>query len=163
LGGRQRIVRGTFIDYDIAIDSTVIESVPTPLLKSDLTLIPGAQLPNLPLQTAQFALDHIFNHGIEARYSVSTFSANNSKNLPAYNVSRLRLDVPAGPGRFTFTIDNLFDQYGNIRGLIGEGTPLALNAYAGASAYAPYIGASSTEQFGLPPRGLYLNYTATTR
>jgi hypothetical protein len=162
LGGRQRVARGTFIDYDFAIDSTVIESVPTALLKSDLTLIPGTQLPNLPLQTGEFALDHSFGHGIEARYSVQTFSANNSKNLPAYNVSRLRLDVPGGPGRFTLTIDNLFDQYGNIRGLIGEGVPLALNQYAGASAYMPFIGAASTEQFGLPPRSLYITYSLTT-
>ena len=163
LGGRQRVTRRTFIDYDYAIDSSAIVSVPTAVLKSNLTLIPGSQLPNLPLQTGEFAIDHTFAGGIEARYSVNTFSANNSKNLPAYNVSRLRLDVPAGLGRFTLTIDNLFNQYGDIRGLIDEGVPLPLNQFASTAAYAPYIGASSTELFGLPPRSLYVNYTLTTR
>jgi hypothetical protein len=163
LGGRQRIVRDTFFDYDVALDSTVLVSVPTAYLKSNLNIIPGSQLPNLPLQTGEFALDHRFGHGLEARYSVNLFSANNSKNLPAYNVSRLRVDIPGGAGRFTLTIDNLFNQYGNIEGLIGQGVPLALNGYAGAAAYAPYIGASATEQFGLPPRSLYLNFSLATR
>jgi len=40
--------------------------------------------------------------------------------------------------------------------------PLALNQYATASSYQPYIGASATEQFGLPARGFYINYGLTT-
>jgi hypothetical protein len=163
LTGRQRVNRSTFVDYDYSIDSTTIVSIPTAVLKSNLTLIPGAQLPNIPIQTLMFAVDHSFSRGFEARYTLNASAANNSKNLPAYNYSTLRFDTPAGAGRLTFTVDNLFNQYADIRGYIDEGVPLALNQYATAASYAPYIGASSTEHFGLPYRALYVNYTLSTR
>lgn len=38
-----------------------------------------------------------------------------------------------------------------------EGVPLPLNSYAQPSAYAPYVGANATEQFGLPFRTIYFS------
>ncbi len=162
LNGRQRVAPHTFFDYDYTIDSTDIVSIPTQVLKSNLTLVPGAQLPNLPLHTGSIALDQGFARGIEVRYTLDAFSANNSKNLPGYTISNLRLDVPVGTSRLTFSVQNLFNQYSFIEGMEGLGVPLALNQYATASSYQPYIGASATEQFGLPARGFYVNYGVTT-
>jgi len=162
LNGRQRIAQRTFFDYDYTIDSTDIVSIPTQVLKSNLTLVPGAQLPNLPLHTGSVALDQGFARGVEVRYTLDAFSANNSKNLPGYTLSSLRLDVPLGTSRVTFSVQNLFNQYSFIEGMEGLGVPLALNQYATASSYQPYIGASATEQFGLPARGFYINYGVTT-
>ncbi len=162
LSGRERVARRTFVDYDYTIDSTDITSIPTQVLKSNLTLIPGAQLPNLPLHTGSIALDQGFARGFEVRYTLDAFSANNSKNLPGYTISSLRLDVPIGTSRVTFSVQNLFNQYNFIEGMEGLGVPLALNQYATASSYQPYIGASATEQFGLPARGFYINYGLTT-
>jgi hypothetical protein len=56
------------------------------------------------------------------------------------------------------TITNLFNQNAFIEGLRGEGTPLALNAYATAASYAPLIGTSATEEFGLPYRQILFTY-----
>ncbi len=57
----------------------------------------------------------------------------------------------------TVTVLNAFNQWANIAGLRYQGVPLALNEYASPSAYAPYIGAAATEQFGLPYRTIYVN------
>lgn len=162
LSGRQRVARQTFFDYDYTIDSTDIVSIPTQVLKSNLTLVPGAQLPNLPLHTGSVALDQGFARGVEVRYTLDAFSANNSKNLPGYTISSLRLDLPVGTSRLTFSVQNLFNQDNFIEGMEGLGVPLALNQYATASSYQPYIGAAATERFGLPARGFYLNYGVST-
>jgi hypothetical protein len=83
--------------------------------------------------------------------------------LPAYDFSDLRLSAPLGRGTFTIAIDNLFNQWGFIEGLRYEGVPLALNAYAPASAYAPYTGAAATELFGLPSRSIFFSYELRSR
>jgi hypothetical protein len=86
-------------------------------------------------------------------------SANNTKNLPAYNFSNLTAGTPLGPGTFSATVSNLFNQNAFIEGLRYEGVPLALNQYATAADYAQYTGSNATEQFGLPYRAVYFNYT----
>jgi hypothetical protein len=163
LGGRQRLGRHTFVDYDWTLDSTVLASAPAQLLRANLTLIEGGQLPRLPLHTLSVALDQTFGHGIDLRYTLYTVSANNPKSLPAYDYSNVRINVPAGPGLFSVAVANLFNQYANILGLQYEGVPLALNSYATAASYAPYTGASATERFGLPYRSVYFNYAIRTR
>ncbi len=157
--GRQRVERNTYIDYDWTTDSTSIVSVPTPLLKSNLTLIPGSQLPNLPLHTLDLALDHTFGRALDLRYTFHGVSNNNTKNLPAYNFSELSASTPIGRGTFAATVTNLFNQNAFIEGLRYEGVPLALNQYATAADYAQYTGSAATEQFGLPYRMIFLNYT----
>ena len=161
--GRQRIERKTYIDYDWTTDSTSIISAPTALLKSNETLILGSQLPNLPLHTLDVSLDHTFAKALEVRYSLHAVSANNTKNLPAYNFSDLTAATPLGHGTFSATISNLFSQNAFIEGLRYEGVPLALNQYATAADYAQYTGANATEQFGLPYRMLFLNYSFQVR
>ncbi|HTV74196.1 MAG TPA: TonB-dependent receptor [Candidatus Acidoferrales bacterium] len=158
LNGREQIFAHTFIDYDWSLDSTVLVSAPAELLASNLTLVPGSQLAGLPLHTLAASLDQTFARGIEARYTIHAVSANNAKALPAYDYSDLRIDAPAGTGTISFAVSNLFNQNAFIAGLLHEGEPLALNQYASAADYAPYVGESATERFGLPYRALFLNY-----
>jgi hypothetical protein len=160
LNGRVQVLRRTFVDYDWSLDSTVLVSAPSQLLAANLTLIPGSQLPYLPLHTFAASLDHLFGVGVDARYTLHTVSAGNAKALPAYDYSDLSLTVPAGTGTVSFTVSNLFNQNAFIAGYLHEGEPLALNGYATAASYAPYVGAAATTRFGLPYRALFVNYTA---
>ncbi|MBV8355166.1 MAG: TonB-dependent receptor [Candidatus Eremiobacteraeota bacterium] len=159
LSGRQRLTRATFLDYDWSLDSTVLVSAPAPLLQSNLTLVPGSQLPSVPLHTLGAALEHVFPRGFDVRYGFHAVSANNTKNLPPYDFSDLRIGIPVRSAQLAVSIANLFNQYAFIQGYRYEGVPVALNAYATAASYAPVIGASATERFGLPARTLFLTLT----
>jgi hypothetical protein len=161
--GRQRFDKRTFIDYVWDLDSTVLKSVPTNFLQSNLTDIVGSQLPSLPLHTLTATLDHNFGRGIDARYTLHTVSVNNTKSLPAYNFSDLSVSAPVSSGTFAVSVSNLFSQYANIEGLRYQGVPLPLNQYATAADYAPYTGANATEWFGLPYRMIFVNYTFQTK
>jgi outer membrane receptor protein involved in Fe transport len=163
--GRARLHPQFFIDYDWATTSTALVSVPVTYLQSNLSIIPGSQLPRLPLHTLDIAFDGAFPHrnGVDVRYTLHTVSANNTKALPPYSFSDLRVLVPAGPGSFAVSVGNLFNQYAEVRGLENAGVPLALNQYATAASYAPYIGTASTEQFGLPYRSIFFEYALHLR
>jgi outer membrane receptor protein involved in Fe transport len=162
VSGRQRIDRRTFVDYDWITDSTVITSAPTALLEANLTLVPGAQLPHLPLHTADASVDRIIGRALDLRYTLHWVSSNNTKGLPAYSYSALRLSSPLGHGTLSVGVDNLFNQNAFVEGYLYEGVPLALNQYAAASAYGP-LGAAATERFGLPSRRVFMSYAWTVR
>ncbi|HTU83603.1 MAG TPA: TonB-dependent receptor, partial [Candidatus Acidoferrales bacterium] len=158
LSGRYRVSHQLYFDYDYALTSTILLGANTSLLQSNLTLIVDSQLPRLPLHTFNGSMDYTFGDGIDARYTLYTVSANNTKSLPAYDYSDLSAAYPFGHGFvITGTVLNLFNQWGSIAGLRYEGEPLPLNSYAKPSDYAQYIGAAATEQFGLPYRTLYFS------
>lgn len=161
--GRARIDRRTFVDYAWVLDSTAIVSAPLPLLQSNLKLIPGGQLPSLPLHTLDASLDRLIGRAFDARYTYHWVADNNTKRLPAYGSSDLRLSVPVARTLLSLEIDNVFNQDADPRGLLYEGEPYALNAYATPSAYVPYLGAAESERFGLPPRTFYLNASVRLR
>ncbi|HTU70553.1 MAG TPA: TonB-dependent receptor [Candidatus Baltobacteraceae bacterium] len=157
LSGRQRISLRLYIDYDWALTSSVLENAPPQYLEANLTSIVGSQIKGVPLHTANVAVDNTFGV-VDARYTIYTVSINNTKDLPAYDYSDLRLTTPISRNAtFTIAISNVFNQYANIAGLIGEGVPAPLNSYASVADYAPYIGKSATEWFGLPYRQVYFS------
>ena len=160
LDGRARISKSLYLDYDWAATSTMLMSAPAQLLQSNLTLIPGDQLPRLPLHTLDASLDKTFAGDIDVRYTLHTVSANNTKALPPYDFSDLAVSKQMTNGEITLAVSNVFDQDANVLGLRYEGVPLSLNGYAAAAAYAPVIGASATERFGLAPRQVFAGYTA---
>jgi hypothetical protein len=162
LGGRQRLAPNTFIDCDRTPDSTALISAPVQLLQANVTLIPGAQLAHLALHTFVGGLDQVLGQAVDLRYTIHTFSAGNTKSLPAYDYSDLRASVPLGHGLVCVTVSNLFNQWASIQGLRGEGVPLALNAYATPANYAPLVGNAAPEQFGLPYRAIFFNYALFT-
>ncbi len=158
LSGRWRADRRFYVDYDWALTSSVLKNAPQQLLESNLTDIIDSQIKGVPLHTASIALDGTVGI-VDTRYTLYTFSTNNTKNLPAYNYSNLQVSLPvAHLGTFTVAVFNLFNQWANIAGMIGEGVPAPLNGYAPASAYTPLIGTAATEQFGLPYRSIYFSF-----
>ncbi len=163
VSGRQRISRGTFFDYDYGTTSTVVRSASPQFYQNNLTIIQNAQLPRLPLQKFNIAADGTLTPRIDLRYTLHYVGANNTKRIGAYNYSDLRLSASGvGPGTFSASVFNLFNQDAFIEGYLDQGLPLALNQYATKASYAPYTGAGATEQFGLPYRQLYFTYTLLT-
>jgi outer membrane receptor for ferrienterochelin and colicin len=158
IDGRVRVSSRISLDYDYAVTSTMLTAADIQVLRSNPTYIVGAQLPHVPLQTSTVALDGLVGRGLEARYTLHGVGANNTKNLPAYNYSELTLAQRIGHSAITASVFNLFNQDASDVGLENLGVPLALNAFAAASAYAPYVGAAATEQFGLPSRMLSVTY-----
>ena len=164
LQGRQRFTPQFFIDYGYATNSSVPLNVPVDILQGNLTTVPGSQLPNIPLHKANFALDYAFAKIVEARTETYFVSANNPKNMPAYNYTNLIISVFTGQrGVFNVNVGNLFGQNVSSQGLIGEGYPHALNQFASPSDYTPLIGAAATEEFGLTPRTIEFIYSYKLR
>jgi hypothetical protein len=163
LGGRQRVNRALFFDYDWNLTSTALVSAPVNYLQQNLTSVIGSQLPRLPLHTFDFSADGQPERKLDVRYTLHVVGDNNTKRLGGYNYSDLRIAGAVGPGTFAVTVSNLWDQNAFIYGYLGQGEPLALNQYATKGSYAPYLGAAATEQFGLPYRALFLTYTLQAR
>jgi hypothetical protein len=159
LGGRQRVARGLFFDYDWNLTSTALVSAPVQYLQQNLTAVIGSQVPRLPLHTFDFSADGQPVPKLDVRYTLHAIGDNNTKRLSGYNYSDLRVAGTVGPGTFAVTVSNLWNQNAFIYGYLGQGEPLPLNQYATKASYAPYIGAAATEQFGLPYRALFLTYT----
>jgi hypothetical protein len=163
ISGRQRISPGTFVDYDYGTTSTVVRSASPQFYENNLTIIQDAQLPRLPLQKFNIAADGTLTPRIDLRYTLHYVGDNNTKRIGAYNYSDLRLSASGvGPGTFSASIFNLFNQDAFIAGFLNEGEPLALNQYATKADYAPYTGSGETEKFGLPYRQIYFTYTLLT-
>jgi outer membrane receptor for ferrienterochelin and colicin len=163
LNGRVRFGRGFFTDFDYAVTSTALVNGVTELLQKNLTSIPDAQLPRVPLQTLTVAFNALLTRRLEARFDVNTVSGDNTKALPAYNYSDITLTSAVGPGKLSLSVSNVFNQWSNNFSLENLGVPLALNQYATASSYGAQIGKSATEMLALQPRMLFVNYTVRVR
>jgi hypothetical protein len=140
----------------------VITSASPALLQANLALVPGAQLPHLPLHTLDASVDRLVGRAFDLRYTFHWISSNNTKGQPAYTYSALRLSSPLKNGTLSVGVDNLFNQNAFVEGLLSQGVPLALNQYASASAYGP-LGTAATERFGLPSRRVFVSYALTVR
>lgn len=161
--GRQRVTRNLFFDYGYSIENAVLKSADVVLLQNNPTYIVGAQLPGVPAHKWQVSADVTVGRNVDLRLTQYYVGANNSKNIGAYNYGELSANVPWGSGRFNVAVTNLWNQYAQWNGLIGYGLPLAMNHYATAAQYAPFIGAGATESYGIPPRQIYFAYTFLLR
>jgi hypothetical protein len=113
LDGRIRANSRLFADYDYAVTSTALVNGVTQLLQKNLSYVPDAQFPHIPLQTFTVALDALLTRTLEARFDFNTVSANNTKALPAYDYSDVVIAAPVGPGRLSFAVTNLFNEWSN--------------------------------------------------
>jgi hypothetical protein len=163
IDGRVRLTPRIFSDFDYAVTSTGLVSGVTQLLEKNLTYIPESQLPRVPLQTFTVALDALVTRTLEARADFNTVSSDNTKSLPAYDYTDVSVSAPLGPGKLSVSVSNLFNQWSDEFSLENLGVPLALNAYATSTSYAPQIGSAATEQLALQPRMLFVNYTLHVR
>jgi outer membrane receptor protein involved in Fe transport len=157
--GRERVTRKLFFDYDYSIETSVLKSADVLLLENNPTYIIGSQLPGVPAHKWQVAADATLGRNIDLRYTQYYVGVNNPKNTTAYNYGELSASIPFGEGRFNVAVSNVFNQFAQWNGLIGDGVPLALNKYATAADYAPFIGAGATESYGIPARQIYVSYT----
>lgn len=157
LTGRQRIVRPVYFDYDYATNAVQLVSAPAALVSKNSALIPGSQLPNVPLHQYNIGLNYEFVRGADARISYHHVSVNNTKNLGPYGFADLLVESAVGPGRLSIGVSNLFNNVNTFyEGNENLGVPLATNSYA-AGVPIP------REQFGLPFRQIDFTYTLTTR
>jgi outer membrane receptor for ferrienterochelin and colicin len=161
LNGRLRTTSKLFFDYDYSVESSSLKSADVTTLQNNLFVIPGSQLPGVPLHKGSFAADVAIGRNIDARLEQTWIAANNSKNSGAYNYGDFTLNIPVHNDRdsLALAVNNVFNQYTGFTGLIGHGYPLPLNQYATSGQYAPLIGAGATELFGLPCRQLFVSYT----
>jgi outer membrane receptor for ferrienterochelin and colicin len=160
--GRQRVTRQFFFDYEYSIETSKLQAADQLLLENNPTYILGAQLPGVPMHKWQLAADGTVGKNIDLRYTQYYVSVNNPKNAPAYNWGEFTASVPLGEGRFNVSLENVWNQFFQWNGLIGNGVPLALNHYATPGQYAPYVGAGATESYGIPSRQIYFAYTFHT-
>src|SRR5579885_1782323 len=161
INGRQRATRNLFFDYDYSVESSKLQAADVQVLQNNPTLIIGSQLPGVPLHKGQLGADYVFDNGVDVRLMQYYVGVNNAKNSHAYNYGDLEINVPVRKyGDFNVVVGNVFNQYQQYNGLIGHGVPLPLNQYASPAQYAPLIGASATELYGLPPRQIFFTYTA---
>lgn len=158
IAGRQRVMRHLFFDYDYSIETSVLQSAPLLLLEDNPAYIIGAQLPGVPAHKWQVAADGTIGK-VDVRVTQYYVGINNPKNTTAYNYGELTANFPFATSRVNVSVTNLWNQYAQWNGLIGEGVVLPLNKYATPSEYLPYIGAGATESFGVPPRQIYFAYT----
>lgn len=167
LTGRQRWTTRFFTDYSYDTQSSFLQSQEPSLINpadgGNLTLIPGSQVPNVPLHKYSYSFDYTFGRSLEARLDTYHYSINNSNNLPAYSYSNLTVSKPFGDSTVSVDFDNLFNQNADFRNMVGLGVPLPLNHFAQASDYQQYFGASATELFHLPYRTIEINYTTKIR
>ena len=167
LTGRQRFTPKFFVDYSYDTQSSVLESndpgLINPVDGGNLTFIPGAQLPNVPLHKESLGLDYTFARQMKARLDTYFISDNNANNLPAYNFSDFVVDAPIANSTVGISVDNVFNQNADYRNMVGLGQPLPLNHFATAADYQPYFGAQATELFHLPYRTIEVHYETKIR
>lgn len=156
-----RLTRTLVAKLDWSEESAVLRSAPPVLLAANLSLVPGGQLPAVPLHKASFGLDYRSRGGLEAGFTTFRVSTNNPANLPAYAYTNAQVGALVGPGRLRFLAYNLFNQQAGDRSLLGEGYPLALNAFAPSFAYAPFVGSAATTRYVLAPRRYEVYYQLT--
>ena len=169
LTGRQRFTQNFFMDYTYNTQSSILESsdpvLIDPAFGGSLFLIPGSQLPGVPLHKFSYAFDYTIARMVDVRLATYHVSANNSNNLPAYGYSNLEVAASKGQSTFGINVNNLFQSHADYRNSVGLGEPLPLNSHASAANgdYAQYFGAGATELFHLPFRTIEFNYSIKTR
>ncbi|MBV8643826.1 MAG: hypothetical protein JO225_07900, partial [Candidatus Eremiobacteraeota bacterium] len=162
LAGRVRANRHLFFDYDYSVESSFIRSLPDSVLANNLTIVPNAQLPTVPVHKYNAAVDYTLGRAIDLRLTDYYVGINNPKHSPAYSYANFQIGAPVGNHSVVnLAVDNVFNQNADIRGRLGLGVPLPLNQFA--TNYAPYIGQSATELYGLPFRQFLLSYTYKAR
>ena len=157
ISGRQRIIRPVYLEYDYATNAVQLRSAPPALLTTNGQLIVGSQLPNVPLHQYNVGINYEFVRNADLRLVYHHVSDNNTKNLGPYGYADLLITAPAGPGKFSVGVTNLFNNANTYyEGLENLGVPLATNNYASGVPLP-------RERFGLPFRQIDFTYTLTNR
>jgi len=78
-------------------------------------VVPGSQLPNVPLHKAGLTLDYKApNSAVEGLITAQYTGPNNPQNLPAYTVLDAGIDAHLKSGDLTVAANNIFNAYGGV-------------------------------------------------
>ncbi|MBV9102561.1 MAG: TonB-dependent receptor [Candidatus Eremiobacteraeota bacterium] len=156
--GHAPIGRGFGVNYGWSEESAILGSASVPTLQSNPTLIPSAQLPNVPLHKASLGVTYRHALDVSAQLSANWVSINNPSNLPAYWYANLSGAARVGPGQLHVVVNNVFNQSAGDRNYVGLGVPVPVNAFAPPNATASFVGASSLYEYLLAPRNIDVFY-----
>ena len=152
--GRQRFAKIAYIDYGYYIESSTQVGIDDNILSNNPTVVNGAQLPGIPLHTANIALD-VAPGPWELRIEDHYIGNNNPINRPAYWYTNAFLSHSFGKNtKLTLGGTNLFNNAVSYYGYIGLGTAPIVNPIAAAGGTTP----SPSEEFGIAPAQLTLTF-----
>ena len=109
---------------------TTIFDAPTFLLQDNPTLIPGSQLPKIPLHKWGVNGDFSTPNGLDLYMDFTHYDSNNDLNRPAYGIADISLTQELKGGTsFNIGISNVFNQYVDTYGRIGLGVFVPENQF----------------------------------
>lgn len=155
-GQRLRVSDHLFFDGYYDTQSTTIFDAPVFLLQDNPTLIPGSQIPDIPLHKWGLNGDFSTPHGMDIYMDFTHYDGNNGLHRPAYGIADFSLtqDLKNGTS-VNVGISNLFNQYVDTYGRIGYGVFIPENQF-GTDTNGLNQG---TERFGLSPAALSVTLT----
>jgi Carboxypeptidase regulatory-like domain len=96
------------------------------LQNSQSTIVDGAQLPNVPIQTASVTIGYA-NSGTAAIVNFQYVARNNQNNLPAYSFASAGASARVGVIRLSLLGENLFNSYAGVFASPLNAVPLQTN------------------------------------
>jgi hypothetical protein len=113
LTGGFRIGQNLVAEPYYNITQTIANSA-SPLLNNPFSIIiPGAQMPNIPMHRGGLTLDYKAPHSsVEGLLNGTFVSANNGNNLPGYVTADAGVAVTLTKGTITAAVTNIFNKYG---------------------------------------------------
>src|SRR5579872_1626117 len=148
LSQRLRVNPHLYFDGYWDTQSTTIFDAPDSLLMNNPTLIPGSQLPKIPLHKWGLAMNLTSTHGGELYLDYTQVDSNNELARPSYGSASLALTQQVAAHTFVnLGVSNLFNQVTDNYGRIGLGIFVPENRF-GPDTSAVQQG---SERFGLPP------------
>ena len=148
LSQRLRVNPHLFFDGYWNTQSTTIFDAPPALLMNNPTLIPGSQLPKIPLHKWGLAMNLTSSHGGELYLDYTQVDSNNELARPSYGSASLAITQQVAEHTFVnMGVSNLFNQVVDNYGRIGLGVYVPENQF-GTDTSAVQQG---SERFGLAP------------
>ncbi len=157
--GRLRVSPQFYVEGYWSVQSTTIFDVSNELLMANTTLIPGSQLPRIPLHKWGLSADLTNSHGQDVYFNYVHYDSNNSLNRPAYGVANVaftgKLGGNAGNTWLNLGVSNVFNSNVDNYGRIGWGVFVPENQYGTDSNGLE----QGSERFGLAPATVVFSIT----
>jgi len=151
LSQRVRVNPHLFFDGYWNTQSTTIFDAPDSLLMNNPTLIPGSQLPKIPLHKWGLAANLTTSRGGELYLDYVQVDSNNELARPSYGEASVALTQQVAPHTFVnLGVSNLFNQVVDNYGRIGLGRFVPENQFGVDSTGVN----QGSERFGLVPAAI---------
>jgi outer membrane receptor protein involved in Fe transport len=162
LSGRVRFSPRFYADYAYDTQVAYQTGFSTFFLQNNGNVVPGNQIPGIPLHKASLGVDFNDGHGFELRLDGFFVGDNNGYNRPSYTFFNGAATKRLGNTTLNLGIQNIFNQATQDYGLIGLGNYQPFNAVylaANAGSIPPSALAEGSERFGLAPRAILFTVT----